>query len=60
MTTADVDSAAGILRRLDLSLRTGDALNIAIAQRLEADLLIFDIQMIAAARILGINVAAPA
>jgi predicted nucleic acid-binding protein len=56
MTTADIAGAAAFLRRLNLALRTGDAINIAIAQRIGADLLTFDNQMAASARALGINV----
>jgi predicted nucleic acid-binding protein len=52
-TSADVASAAASLRRLDLSPRTPDALNIAIVQRVGADLLTFDDKMAASARALG-------
>ncbi len=55
-TSADVASAAAFLRRLDLPLRTPDALNIAIAQRVGADLLTFDDKMAASARALGTTV----
>ena len=41
---------AGFLRRLNLTLRTQDALHIAIAQRVGAELLTFDRQMANAAR----------
>ena len=41
---------------LDLPLRTPDALNIAIAQRVGADLLTFDHKMAASARSLGTTV----
>jgi predicted nucleic acid-binding protein len=58
-TSADVTAAAAFLRRLDLSLRTPDALNIAIAQRVGAELLTFDKNMAAAARALGTNVLMP-
>ncbi len=51
---ADVAAAAAFLRRLDLSLRTPDALNIAIAQRLDATMVTFDRKMAAAARQLGL------
>ena len=50
---ADVLAAAAFLRRLDLTLRTADALNIAIAQRLGAALVTFDQKMAASARLLG-------
>jgi uncharacterized protein len=55
MTSADVTAAAGFLRRLDLALRTQDALHIAIAQRVGAALFTFDQQMASAARALGTN-----
>ena len=55
-TPADVAAAAAFLRRLDLPLRTPDALNIAIAQRIGADLLTFDRKMAANARALGTKV----
>jgi predicted nucleic acid-binding protein len=54
--TSDITGAAAFLRRLDLALRTGDAINIAIAQRIEAGLLTFDDQMAAGARALGVTV----
>ena len=57
ITASDVASAAAVLRRLDLTLRTPDALNIAIAQRLDADLFTFDRRMAASARVLGTRVA---
>jgi uncharacterized protein len=47
---ADVSAAEAFLRRLDLNLRTADALNIAIAQRVGAALLTFDEKMAASAR----------
>lgn len=53
-----MEEAANILRRLDLNIRTGDALNIAIAQRLEATLATFDGKMAENARALGVPVAA--
>jgi uncharacterized protein len=56
-TGADIASATTFLRRLDLALRTPDAINIAIAQRLEATLLTFDVKMIDCARALGVAVA---
>jgi predicted nucleic acid-binding protein len=56
-TAADVAAAAAYLRRLDLTLRTPDALNIAIAQRIDADLLTFDRRMHASAWALGIRLA---
>jgi predicted nucleic acid-binding protein len=53
----DVTAAAAFLRRLDLTLRTPDALNIAIAQRTGAILATFDVKMAASARALGNPVA---
>lgn len=50
---ADVTAAAAFLRRLDLNLRTPDALHIAIAQRIGATLATFDEKMAANASILG-------
>lgn len=50
---ADVAAAAAFLRRLDLTLRTPDALHIAIAQRIAAELLTFDEKMATSARALG-------
>ena len=54
---ADMVGAASFMRRLDLNLRTPDALNIAIAQRLAAELVTFDEKMAANARQLGVSVA---
>jgi predicted nucleic acid-binding protein len=56
---ADMTVAMVLLRRLDLPLHTLDALHIAIAQRLNARLVTFDRQMVAAARGLGMAVAMP-
>jgi predicted nucleic acid-binding protein len=53
---ADVSTAAACLRRLDLTLRTLDALNIAIAQRIGAQRLTFDRKMAASASALGLLV----
>jgi predicted nucleic acid-binding protein len=44
------------LRRLDLTLRTPDALNIAIAQRAGAAMATFDARMAEAAQALGLDV----
>lgn len=57
MTTADVAAATQAVRRLDLTLRTADALNIAIAQRINATLMTLDDKMAIAARALGVTVA---
>jgi uncharacterized protein len=59
ITTGDIDSANRILRRLDVNLRTPDAIHIAIARRLEATLVTFDRSMAAGARDLGMAVATP-
>ncbi|MGH7122159.1 MAG: PIN domain-containing protein, partial [Acetobacteraceae bacterium] len=50
--TADVKAAEGFLRRLRLTLRTPDALNIAFARRAGAELATFDEKMARAARAL--------
>jgi predicted nucleic acid-binding protein len=59
ITSADVALAGSFLRRLDLPLRTLDAVHIASAQRLRATLVAFDQRMIESARALGIAVAVP-
>jgi predicted nucleic acid-binding protein len=56
MQPADLDSAQTMLRRLDLVLRTPDAISLAIAQRLGAELATFDTRMADCARALGISV----
>jgi uncharacterized protein len=56
--TVDIRAAETFLRRLDLTLRTADALNIAIAQRISAGLVTFDTKMAANARVLGVPVVA--
>ena len=55
-SSADLRAAEALLRRVDLSLRTADALNIAIAQRMRASLVTFDRKMAATAEVLGIPV----
>ena len=57
VTSADVRAAAAMLRRLDLTLRTPDAINIAIAQRVGAELATFDARMAGNARALGVTLA---
>ncbi|WP_119422650.1 type II toxin-antitoxin system VapC family toxin [Desertibaculum subflavum] len=57
MATADVAAASAFLRRLDLTLRTPDAINIAIAQRLGARLATFDLKMAVSATALGVGLA---
>jgi predicted nucleic acid-binding protein len=54
---ADLRQANRFLRRLDLPLRTPDAIHIATAQRTGAELATFDLQMVASARALGVAVA---
>jgi len=55
--SSDIRVAEGFLRRLDLTLRAGDALHIAVAQRNGADLATFDVKMSASARLLGVSLA---
>jgi len=59
VVASDVGAATRFLRRLDLTLRTADAINIAIAQRLEAELASFDQKMIESAALLGVPAAVP-
>ena len=56
IAAADIAASTAFLRRLDLSLRTPDAVHIAVAQRIDAELLTFDNQMAASARSLGLAV----
>jgi predicted nucleic acid-binding protein len=56
LSPVDVALASTFLRRLDLVLRTPDAIHIAIAQRLGATLVTFDQRMASAARVLGLAV----
>ena len=53
---SDIAVATAFLRRLDLTLRAPDAVNIAIAQRLESSLVTFDAKMSASARALGVTI----
>jgi len=53
---ADVAHATNLVRRLDLPLRTPDALHIAVAQRSDCALLTFDRAMANVARALGIEI----
>lgn len=57
VTTTDVVRAESFIRRLDLNLRTPDALHIAIAQRHGAALATFDGRMADAAKALGLEIA---
>ena len=59
ISSVDIAVATAFLRRLDLTLRTPDAIHIAIAQRVAATLVTFDRQMAAAAHVLGMAVATP-
>lgn len=56
LLSEDIAHAQAILRGLDLPLRAPDALNIAITERLRADLATFDLKMAASARQLGLTV----
>jgi uncharacterized protein len=53
ISSTDVAVAAALLRRLDLTLRTPDAIHIAAAQRLGTALVTLDQRMAAAANALG-------
>ena len=57
VASSDIAAAATFIRRLDLTLRTADAINLAVAQRLAATVATFDTQMSASARALGIQLA---
>jgi predicted nucleic acid-binding protein len=57
ISAADIIAAEVLLRRLDLALRTPDAINIAMAQRMGTTLVTFDKKMAAAARSIGTVVA---
>lgn len=53
-TPADLIAAEATIRRLDTPLRTGDALHIAIADRVGAAIATFDHKLTEAARSLGV------
>lgn len=55
-TPLDIQQAQSVLRRLDLPLRTPDALNIVVAARLNAELATFDERMAECGRRLGLPV----
>jgi predicted nucleic acid-binding protein len=57
-TSSDIQSAATIIRRLDLNLRAPDAINLAIALRLGASLVTFDRRMAENSSAFGIAVEA--
>lgn len=54
---ADIRTAEAVLKRLDMTLRAPDAINIATAQRLGAELATFDARMTENARALGLSLA---
>jgi uncharacterized protein len=54
--TIDVSGASSLMRRLDLSLRTPDALHLAMVHRTSCKLLTFDRSMASAAKGLGIEI----
>jgi uncharacterized protein len=55
LESIDVLGATALVRRLDLSVRTPDALHLAIVQRIGCQLLTFDRNMTSVARTLGIG-----
>jgi predicted nucleic acid-binding protein len=55
--SGDIGAAKEILHDWSLGLRAPDAINIAIAQRLGAELATFDTRMAAAARKVGLKIA---
>lgn len=57
IATADVEQAARLIRRLDMPIRAPDAINLAAAWRLGAELATFDRKMSDAARKIGLAVA---
>ena len=57
VSASDIALATIFLRRLNLPLRTADAIHIAMAQRLAATLVTFDQRMALAAQALGVVVA---
>jgi predicted nucleic acid-binding protein len=59
ITGRDIGAAERFLRRLDVNLRTPDAIHIAVAQRVAATLVTLDRGMAIAARALGMAVATP-
>jgi len=57
VTPADIYAAQGYIRTLAFALRTPDALHIAMASRLGAELATFDIRLEEIARQLSVSVA---
>jgi uncharacterized protein len=53
-----ISRAEALVRRRDTSLRTADAINIALAESLHASLMTFDEKMSSAARVLGVPLTA--
>ena len=51
---ADIRAAEEMLRRLDMTLRAPDAINLAIARRLGAELATFDEQTAKCSKVLGV------
>jgi len=51
---ADIRAAEEMLRRLNMTLRAPDAINLAIARRLGAELATFDERMANCAKVLGV------
>lgn len=58
VVSADIQAATAIIRRLDLNIRAPDAINLAIALRLDTSIATFDGRMAENARALGLAVAA--
>ncbi|WAC58893.1 type II toxin-antitoxin system VapC family toxin [Brevundimonas sp. SL130] len=57
---ADIEDACLLVRRFDLKLRTPDAIHIAVARRLNAQLITLDHPMAQAATLLNLNCINPA
>lgn len=57
ISPGDCTAATSYIRRLDLALQAPDAVHIAIAHRIGATLVTFDIQMAASASALGLPIA---
>jgi uncharacterized protein len=53
----DIQAATAIIRRMNLNLRAPDAINLAIAMRLNASIATFDRGLFANAQAFGIAVA---
>jgi predicted nucleic acid-binding protein len=54
LETTDLAAADAYLRRFELKLRTADAINVAIAQRVGSELATFDARMVAVAQSIGL------